>query len=409
LANLETPTIKLSFLPQHLTRLRKTLEREGAVAIEIDPPDPSQWLNWFNALFKGDELLSVTVRKILQAMPRIIDDKSFVWGIDEVYALLLPKTNLSHIRHLTCLWFQLPNERLSNHLKKMLLNKGVKIPAQWKWVQDSLKDYKSMKPELWYSKKWSRRVELEELYKELRVKKYWDFGNQLEHFWFKHITQEKWNYLVESKFELLKNMNNDRFHHSIENLSQWMIKQKMGHSKHDRPGVLLREILTRFGKVPVKKSTKAAYDKFSDPVFEDLKRWYMMDNIQSFFTGVAGDFYRLQFWMEMLELGIIDFAEKYDYITAFQFKIGNLYFIEFGEVGNALYIYEEFKFLNLRTKPRSVGDLKNQFTCKDRMAHYGSERGAWQNNVRNFIDRNTSLNPYRKPKKRRGIFRSYRR
>jgi hypothetical protein len=90
----------------------------------------------------------------------------------------------------------------------------------------------------------------------------------------------------------------------------------------------------------------------SDPEIANLvRRWLNDQKIKDFFDSVDAEPARKIFWRRAVS--VIDEIQSYHpYFSAFAMRIGSIWFVEFGETGNACYPYESQEYQNLQYRWR---------------------------------------------------------
>ncbi|HOC91561.1 MAG TPA: EH signature domain-containing protein [bacterium] len=152
---------------------------------------------------------------------------------------------------------------------------------------------------------------------------------------------------------------------------------------------------------------KKRESKWSDvpkDIVDLVKWWTTQHEIDQFFSKLDADPYRKDFWRKTAK-HITD-LRHYRHPNAFAMRIGDYYFVEFGDVGNALYIYNTVTF-NKLTKNINEASLISESTLKENNAsywsrkvrlskteinqygarayHHDSKSEVWQNHVKNII------------------------
>ncbi len=175
---------------------------------------------------------------------------------------------------------------------------------------------------------------------------------------------------------------------------------------------LLKDAIQEFGN-PISPKN-AHYWQFSDQGKGLIKKWFISEGIQKFFTLLAddsGDPRRARFWQEWVDyiddiqffMGkntalrgdseikriIKDYGEYNlrDKTNAFAMVIGNIKIIEFSDSGNAAYIYDK-NFETTNQKFFKIDELKRKGAAKDRICH----NIDWEKTANEIIIKFTQLN-----------------
>ncbi|MCB9665823.1 MAG: hypothetical protein H6732_17065 [Alphaproteobacteria bacterium] len=119
----------------------------------------------------------------------------------------------------------------------------------------------------------------------------------------------------------------------------------------------------------------------------ELARWlWISESIETFFGRLRGDRDRLVYWRRWIS-HITD-TEHFREANAFMVQVGRLCVVEFGDVGNAAYAYDERAWPQVRARrPRRPEELKHKGLAMFRIIH----NAGWQRNADLQIGQVTGL------------------
>lgn len=172
----------------------------------------------------------------------------------------------------------------------------------------------------------------------------------------------------------------------------------------------LRDFSVRHWKNPWITSEDSKWSLVSDAAVTMVSKWIRLNLLKRFFEFFSGDGFnsvrRSDFWIRYLDkISDVYFALGRDAMTdrrrefmdlkrnmegrligiedglsilhnnAMLMRIGNFWFVEFGSVGGAVYVYEELPFEPEKTPSLSVTMLKDKRMSKDRLYHRDNSHG----------------------------------
>lgn len=132
------------------------------------------------------------------------------------------------------------------------------------------------------------------------------------------------------------------------------------------------------------------WNNMEDKYKETYRRWNNSNYLYEFFNNVSGDRVRLEFWKKYINsIYRIEYFSKINDALVMEFK--NHVFVEFAQMGNALYIYDK-RIYDLdkikhntqhHTKTECVNILKNPGLMEKKLMH----RGDWQLTFKRELNR----------------------
>lgn len=133
-------------------------------------------------------------------------------------------------------------------------------------------------------------------------------------------------------------------------------------------------------------SARERWRLHEDQVVELARRLRIRVEVEGFFSKLTAAPDRLAFWRDQIPR--ISEVQGFKRVSGFAMRIGPHVFVEFGEVGNALFVYDAQDWDRRNIRPAAVNvpdDLKNIVPVVERFVH----RRGWTHKVNAFIDQHT--------------------
>lgn len=132
----------------------------------------------------------------------------------------------------------------------------------------------------------------------------------------------------------------------------------------------LRDAYGGWAERSVQKDRWSRHDERTQKL---ARRYKVGRHLDRFFSELHGDPDRLAYWRRWIDQ--IDDAAIYERIHAFSMEIGDHVVVEFGQVGNAAYVYRTPDWLRYRPEQaRQPADVKSRAQAVARIMH----RAGWQ-------------------------------
>lgn len=176
-------------------------------------------------------------------------------------------------------------------------------------------------------------------------------------------------------------------------LAQRMLLGVRGKGGHRlQPGsatvTILEALRDRHQGWPTTRALRLRWEPCGEEVVSIANRWRLQRSLEEFFGKLHGDPDRLRYWRRWMDQ--IEDVAHFPKAEAFMMRIGQVYIVEFGSIGNAAYLYPEHGWRRVtRTTPQRPGDLKNRDVVLQRINH----TKHWQTRADEILHTHTRRHP----------------